>query len=311
MQNRRYPKIFIRSKSEFAKHISHKNFTKEDALKLINDVKINFEKYWKDSKRSDPKKEKYVRNAKGTPLGMLLKKINSLILAPHDKILPNFIFGGLKDLNHAKAAKHLLGNKRKRTLLKLDIKHFFEQIGLGRVFIFFQNKCGCSKKASKLLSSLCCVSLGPKGSNNPIKTIARGFATSSRLAVWCNLDIFIALNKLIQKRLKGHDPRIAIYVDDIGITASRINKETMEKLYIEIKKLFYSFDKNQLLPLHDIKDKGGIITHNENMQILGLQLNRNTLSIGSKTRSKKNKLMNKLKISTDKKILKNKYMSLI
>jgi len=94
MQIRKFPKIFIRSKSELAKHISHNKFPKEEALNLINDALLHSEEYWKDSKHSKP--EKYVRNAKFTPLGLLLKKINAMVLAPHDKTLPNFIFGGIK-----------------------------------------------------------------------------------------------------------------------------------------------------------------------------------------------------------------------
>ena len=88
MEYKRYPKIYIRSKNELAKHLSHEKFSKEEALELINNVKGNFDKYWKDSKSSQPSKGKYVRNASHTPLGLLLQKINVQILAPHDKILP-------------------------------------------------------------------------------------------------------------------------------------------------------------------------------------------------------------------------------
>lgn len=302
MQNRRYPKIYIRSKNEFAKHISHSKFSNENALALINNVTQNFDQFWKDNKnQSEPEKEKYVRSAKTTPLGKLLDIINKSVLAPHDKILPNFIFGGVKGLNHAKAAEHLLGKKRKRVLLKLDIQRFFEQISEDRVYHFFHNKCECSKKGAKMLAHFCCVPIGPKGSNKSRKTIARGFATSSRLAVWCNLDIFIKLDQLVKKRLKGKDPRIAIYVDDIGITATGVSKEEMEKLLPEIEQFLLTVDKNQALPLNQKKKIGCVKSHEEGMEHLGLRMNKNSLSVGKKTRSKIDKVKNALKTDLDPK----------
>ncbi|MDP3779381.1 MAG: reverse transcriptase domain-containing protein [bacterium] len=294
MQNRRYPKLYIRSKNELAKHLSHAKFPKEDSLALINNVIENFDRYWRDNKKqSKPEKGKYVRSAKKTPLGRLLDNINKTVLAPHDKMLPNFIFGGVKRLNHAKAVKHLLGNKRKRTILKLDITRFFEQISEERVYHFFRDKCECSEKAAKSLASFCCVPVGPKGSTDAHKTIARGFATSSRLAVWCNLDMFTKLDQLVKKHLKGRYPRVAIYVDDIGITASRVLKTEMEELYSKIEQLLLMADKNQILPLNN--DKMDIISHEENPEHLGLRMYRNRLAIGATTKSKIDGIKNKLK----------------
>jgi hypothetical protein len=313
MQTNRYPKIHILSKNELAKHISHNNPTKERAIKLINDVLNNYDQYWKDNKiKSEPLKNKYVRNAKGTPLGKLLDKINKKVLAPHDNLLPNFIFGGVSGMNHKIAGKYLLGSKRKRTLLKMDIFRFFEQISSDRVYFFFKNKCQCSARAAKLISNLCCVPIGPKGNSSQYKTVARGFATSSRLAVWCNLDIFIKLNRLIIKRLKTHDPRIAIYVDDIGITASRVSKDKMNNLLLEAERLLLT-DKNQKLPLN--KRKCDVISYKEKrMEHLGLTLYKNKLSIGAKTKSKLDKAKNKAKNNipyADKIKSQKKYRSLV
>ena len=309
-ENKRYPKLYIRSKNELAKHISHQAFSQTEALNLINDVVVNYDKYWKDSKHSQPLKNKYVRNAKGKPLGYLLGKINKRVLAPHDKMLPNFIFGGVSGMSHKKAGEHLLGVKRKRILLKMDVKGFFEKISGNRVFYLFQNKFLCSKKASKLLANLCCVPLGPKEQPALEKSIGRGFSTSPRLAVWCNLDTFIKLDWLVKERLKGKDPRISIYVDDIGVTASKVSKKEMEKLSSEIVELLNS-DKNQRLPVNS--DKTKISSHTEGLEILGLRLNRNTLSIGAKTRSKidkaKSNLKNKL-LPSEKASARNKYKAL-
>ena len=117
---------------------------------------------------------------------------------------------------------------------------------------------------------------------------------SSRLAVWCNLDTFLKLERLVKKELQGKDPRIAIYVDDIAITASGITKEDMMKLYPKIKTILES-DKNQKLPLNDAKTKiiyhsgdeydiDGIYQGKRGFEHLGLQMNRNSLILGTKTR---------------------------
>ncbi len=299
MQSKRYPRIYIRSKNELAKQISHKGFSRQQALSLINDVTINFNQYWKDhSKMSEPAKGKFVRSANRTPLGTLLEKINKMVLAPHDNLLPVFIFGGVKEKNHVKAAKHLLGKKRQRVLLKLDITKFFEQIKKERVFHLFRNRFDCDERASKLLANLCCVPTGEKGSGSLEETIGRGFATSSRLAIWCNLDVFIRIDYLVRKRLSGKDARLAIYVDDIGITASRASKEEMEKLALEIKDILLKFDPNQSLPLNDKKTK--VISHKEGPQHLGVSLGRNKLSLGVKTKSKKDKIKKMLKSDISK-----------
>ncbi len=297
MVQERYPNIQIRSKNELAKQISSFKLPVSDAMALIQDALDNFDNYWHDHpKQSEPEKDKWVRDASGTKLSKIHKLINARVLKPHDKKLPYFIFGGISGKNHKSAAFHLLGNKRKRVLLKLDIKRFYEQISEARVRQFFIQKCHCSEKGAKLLASLCCVPIGQKGTGGVYKTIGRGFAPSSRLAAWCNLDTFTKLEKLVKKELRGKDPRIAIYVDDIGITASRATNEEMIELYNKIKPILMS-DKNQTLPLNDSKTK--IIHHSGEMydinrkflkrkgfEILGIQMNRNSLTPGTKTRWK-------------------------
>ncbi len=311
MRRRRYPKIHIQSKNELAKHIDSARLPYEKALSLINDVQTNFDTYWKDHPtQSKPDKRKWVRNAAGTPLARLLDLINAKVLTPADLLLPSFIFGGIGGLNHKAAVLHLLGNKRKRILLKLDITRFFEQIRHERVYHFFRDKCKCSDKGAKILADLCCVRHGPKEKPDAYKTIARGFATSSRLAVWCNVDTFLRLERLVQKELRGKDPRIAVYVDDIGITASRASKEDMLRLYVKIKTLLEQ-DKNQPLPLNDDKtkvifhsgetyDKDGNYLGKWAFEHLGLQMNRNSVTIGSKTRGKLDRATSELEKSDKK-----------
>jgi len=297
MANNRYPKLSIRSKNELAKHISTKSLPYKKALALINDVQQNYDKYWRDHpKQSQPEKGKWVRDASQSDLGKLLKLIDGAVIKPNDNLLPPFLFGGVSGKNHKGAIQNLLGKKRKRVMLKLDITKFFEQNRYDRVYHFFLDKAGCSKAGAKLLADLCCVYYGAKDKPEDFKTIGRGFPTSPRLAVWCNLDTFIKLDRVVRKELKGKDPRISIYVDDIGITASRVTKEEMMKLYPKVKAILES-DRNQKLPLNEAKTK--IVFHSGEtydaegdymgrygFELLGLQMGRNKLTLGTKTRWK-------------------------
>ncbi|MFH1236680.1 MAG: reverse transcriptase domain-containing protein [Parcubacteria group bacterium] len=291
-----------------SKHISHLGFPRQEALILINNVISRFDSLWRDSKKSQPEKGKYVRSAAGTPLHKLLRKIDRRVLAPYDGLLPNFIFGGKSGVSHVNAAYHILGDKRQRSLLKLDLKKFFEQVDSGQVARLFEKRLFCDRRVAKIISNICCVPLGPKGASSSEKTIARGFATSSRLAVWCNLDVFFRLDWLIKKRLRGHDPRLVIYVDDIGISASRISEEELDKLAVEIKEILESGKYGKQLLLND--EKKSIRSHSEGMEFLGTRLRRNKLSLGGKSYGKREKIKNALRkerSSSVKKDLKRRY----
>ncbi|MBU1033031.1 hypothetical protein KJ937_03830 [Patescibacteria group bacterium] len=291
----RYPKIGIRSTCELAKRISDSYLPYDKALLLINNVILHFDEYWHDSKSSQPKKEKYVRSAVGNQLGELLRRIDRKILAPHDGKLPEFIFGGLSGRDHIQAGKRLLGKKRKRVLLGLDITRFFEQIKESRISYFFHKKCGCSLEASTLLARICCVPLGPKGGSSTNRVLARGFATSTRLAVWCNLDTFLRMSWKAKRLLRHHDPKVMTFVDDIGITASRVSHEEMKEIEKKVISILSHFDKNQPLPINPTKTK--ICSFSNGAQILGLGMGKR-LSVGARSRSRISKTRLALKLAT-------------
>lgn len=289
----RYPQIEIRSKNELAKRISGSDLTYTSALELINDVLDKYDEYWHDSSESKPEEDKYVRSAVGTRLGRLLKLIDKRVLRPHDRLVPDFIFGGLSGRNHIQAVHSLLGKRRDRTLLGLDITHFFEQISEKRVFYLFRRKFGCTAKAAKLFARICCVPSGPKGTERTSKILARGFATSTRLALWCNLDTFLQLKWRAQRLLQKHDPKIALFVDDIGITASRVSEDQMKKVAKVIKNILLEYDTNQPLPLNQRKKK--IRRFADGAEQLGIKLGRNKMAIGSKARAKRDKIRYELR----------------
>lgn len=293
----RYPRIAIHNKNELAKRISDRSVSYQKKLELINNCIANKTSYWRDNLRmSDPKKEKWVRDASYTPLGILLKDINNKILKPLDFAIPNFIYGGVSGRCTKDAALASLGNRRKRTMLKIDMKSFYEQISEKRISDLFQYKFGCGKNVSKTIANIVCVPAGCKGSNSSKITLARGFATSSRLAIWANMDFFLKVRNLTLRTLKGHDPKIVVYIDDIIITASRVDTGIMLKLYTKINKLL-RFDKNQPLSLNYAKSviinylgESYLINGNKNAhkpyEALGLKLGRNKIYIGAKTHAR-------------------------
>lgn len=295
-KGRRYPLIGIRSKNELAKRISSKQFPPALALELINDVLENFDRYWYDSPDSQPEKGKFIRSAFGNKLGKLLALIDAKVLAPHDDLVPDFIFGGLAGKSHIQAAGHLRGKRRKRSLLGLDISRFFEQVHQERVWRLFCSKCGCSKKAGQLLARLCCVPLGPKGSGSVQKSLARGFATSPRLSLWCNLDTFLRLEWVVKRKLRAYDPRIAIFVDDIGVTASRVDKLRFAEVATILEKVLADFDSRQPLPIN--RDKKKILESGE-MEHLGLKLGKR-MSLGRKALAKRDKIRKALQTPLSK-----------
>jgi hypothetical protein len=308
----KYPKIFLRSKNDLSKRLSHRKFSQKEALFLINDCIKNKDKYWEDYlAMSEPKNNKYVRNSSGTNLGKLLKLIDKNILQPYDNLLPNYIYGGIKGRNHAMAAKNLLGNRNKKTLLKIDLVRFFEQVSKNRVESFFILKTGCSKGVAKILSELCCVPLGKKGGGGNNYVLARGFPTSSRLSIWTNINLFNKLFEISFSKMRKNDFRISIYVDDIGIMVNKITDIELIKLRNEIEEIFLNFDKNHKLIMHSNNSKKGtsIIHHSDGPEFLGVGLLRNKLSVGLKSSSKRYQIRNMMqnKSSGKHKQIKKRY----
>jgi hypothetical protein len=291
MSKNRYPKIGLRSKNEIAKRLAGSKPIQLTRA-LIDRVIKHFDNFWYDSSDSEPDRDKFVRSAFGTPLGKLLELIDQHILAPHDNLLPQYIFGGLSKRNHVQAAHYLLEKQKNRMLLGLDVKGFFEQISRDRVFYLFHSKCECSVDAANILADLCCVPRESKGSGSTEKILARGFATSTRLSIWCNLDLFIRLKWQVDKQLYGHDPRIAIFIDDIGVSASRVSREQMEAISIVIENLLNDFDKNQKLPINRNKKKICDFTKAEH---LGMKLGRTKVSMGHKARSRMDHISEQLR----------------
>lgn len=312
MINQGYPKLNLYTKKQLADAIRGKDLSFGAAMKLIEDCLVNKDKYWSDNpEESKPNDNKWVRSASRTPLGKLQKRINQKVLAPHDSELPVFIYGGIGKKGIKNAAIALQGKKNKRTLLKLDMSHFFEHISYKDVEKILVRHCGCGKDVAQIIAEIACVQSGKKSPDNTNeKVLARGFSTSSRLAVWCNLSLFRDLFYCMTKRLKGHDPRIAVYMDDIGITASRIDPAVLSSLHKDIvtiientSKLEVNKNKTKIIDYlqHEYDASDGHLLENKTIQFefLGIGIGRNRLYPGVKTRSKMAKLIKKSNLSDD------------
>ena len=226
-------------------------------------------------------------------------------MAPHDNELPVFIYGGVGKKGIKNAAIALQGKKNKRTLLKVDMRRFFEHITYEDIVRTLVCHCNCGKDVAQIIAEIACVRMGKKSLDNTNeKVLARGFSTSSRLAVWCNLILFRKLFYCMSKRLKGHDPRIAVYIDDIGITASRVDPAMLSSLYKDIvnliedtSKLEVNKNKTRIIDYlqceYDIIDGHLLEGKTAQFEFLGIGIGRSRLYPGVKTRSKMAKLIKK------------------
>jgi hypothetical protein len=218
-------------------------------------------------------------------------------LKAYDDCLPSYVHGGVTG-EYIKssgfkmpkctqsAALSLIDGKKGRWLLRLDLKSFFEQVTQENVIKLFMEDFKCSPRIAWIVGNLCCVRKGAKEKNSETKEkiLARGFATSGRLAAWCNLLFFKNLELLIKKELKDHSPLFAIFVDDIGISAVNVTKLQLKQLAQKIIDLA----KLHGLIVHPVdSEKTEIIPPQKVKEHLGLRLTRKKIFPSIKTTRKK------------------------
>jgi hypothetical protein len=277
-----YPAMNVDSMHELSRRLSGKGVSREKMLEIINHVNAHYYDLWHDNKSaSNEAKGKFVRSASRNHLYFLLKRVNNKLLKPNDHLVPGFIFGGLSGRSAPMAAKNLVG-KKYRTLLATDISKFFESVTKPDLVKFFLNS-GCAMDVAHFLAKICCVPIGKKCiPRHKLKVLARGFSTSSRLAVWCKLSFFVQLRQLVFNKIDKYSPRLSIFVDDIGITASGITNNILESLYEDMRNLAkannlilhpFSSTKTRIMPW----DRS-----NGAPTIFGNVLAKKTIAVGSK-----------------------------
>ena len=283
-----YPPLKLKSKLDFVQRLTSKKQPFAKAKKLVNAANNEKDLFWKDHKTmSKPEEDKFVRYAiPGSPLCVISKQINNW-LKSWDNLLPCHIYGGRMNKSAAQAAGSLLVDQGKnRFLLKTDLRRFFEQVDRGRIFSFLKNRCDCSMDASNYVADLCVVPEGPKNVPSDTETLARGFSPSTRLATWCNIEFFHKLKSMVISHFKGSKgyPQIVVYVDDILISVSNIHLKEVEELKEKIFALTERFD------LEINKNKTKIFSPKEEHEVLGILMNKRSLSVPLRLRQKLSQL---------------------
>lgn len=314
MTNQHLPNLHLYTERDLANAIHDESLPFNKASWLIKRCIDNKDKYWHDVKfLSDPEKNKWVHSAKETPLGEFQARLNKKVLAPHDDIIPAYVYGGLEKRSIKQAANDLLGKQRKRTMLKIDMSRFFEHVSRNDVVQCLRS-CGCTKRVAGIIADLSCVPEGKKSRDSTNKLVlARGFASSSRLAIWCNLPVFRRIFNLVLRELKGHNPRISVYMDDICITASRVSPGTMCNLYKKIIEIVETPDSNLELnksktQIINCKDVGFNPNNGEpirgksfSYEFVGIKLKKNKLMPGDRVCNEIDRLKKKDKLSESEK----------
>jgi hypothetical protein len=290
----KHPKLNLRTEKDLlsflnaAKSIKTKNKTlkQQVTLKDLQYLRDNAHLDWNDHPvESNPKKKKYVRSLKpGSSLNIANRRLNSALKQTLDKHVPQIFYGSVSKKSHIQAAGTLC-NGRNTTIISLDIKRFFESISCDRINRFFCKAC-CSPDIAKVLVGITCVPLGPK--NEPVSdsSLARGFSTSPRLALWATFEIFVKLNRVLQKRFSHLSPRIVVFVDDVGISIKNATKDDITVVK-ETAFAIIESDRNGInLELHKKPPKLKVRHISKTAEHLGLVIGKSSLAPGFKTRVK-------------------------
>jgi len=231
---------------------------------------------------SAAEKGKMTRSIKqNSCLDVVNRRLNASFRRVLDKHVPDVFYGSVSGRTHILAAKELT-NGKKTVFLSFDIQKFFESISSNRVQRFFV-KAGCTKEIADFLVSITCVPLGVKGLQKDKLSLARGFPTSPRLALWCTFEIFSKLNRILQKSFSHLFPKIVLYVDDIGISL----KNPSEDEIVQIRDLVFELiesDKNGLsLTVHRDPPKFRVQKVEGRAEHLGVAIGKSKIAVGSKT----------------------------
>ncbi|HEC50534.1 hypothetical protein LCGC14_1150700 [marine sediment metagenome] len=152
-------------------------------------------------------------------LRRLQKKINEQIFSNSDVISwPCYLYGSIPNQNYEDgleiysrkdyvscAARHCGA----RSLLKLDVENFFDNIHYDVVYAVFSDFLKCSSDVSDILSRLCC-----KGEH-----LVQGALTSSYLASLCLYD----LEGAVAERLRRKGFVYTRLVDDVTVSSKKLN----------------------------------------------------------------------------------------
>lgn len=291
-----YPNLSITNKNHLAKltagTVDGRTETIGQMAAIIQKCEKKCDELWNDNHRMSKIEEgKIFRSCKWTDLGKLLGRIDKKILSPHDAKMPCHIHGGIKHIYLSKRGKIIkrsaesaalsLVNGKNTWLIKMDLRRFYEQITKEDIFHLLHNKCGCSIAMANFIAEIATVNEGPK--NTPLgeqKLLARGFATSSRLAIWAKINFFLELRQVLKKICKNNSCRVALYIDDIGVTI----KTKDPGLVLHVAKKIKQIAKKHGLDINDKKTE--IYPPEYRKEHLGCCITNNGILIDSKSQQK-------------------------
>lgn len=290
----KHPKLNLRTENDLllflnaAKSIKAKNKTlrRQVDLKDLRYLRDNSHLDWNDHPaESNSKRKKYVRSIRaGSRLEITNRRLNAALKQTLDKKVPQIFYGSVSRKSHIQAASKLCNGKGV-TIISLDITRFFESIARHRVARFFC-KAGCSPDVAEVLAGITCVPLGPK--NEPLSdcSLARGFPTSPRLALWATFEIFVKLNRALEKKFSRLSPKMVVFVDDVGISVKNASVDDIEAVKNQAFTIIES-DKNGIdLKVHKKPPKLKVRHISETAEHLGLVIGKKNLAPGLKTRLK-------------------------
>ena len=291
-----YPALNVQNENHLAKLTTgkidkqYRNTTQMTSI--IAECTSNYEDFWEDNpKQTDEEAGKFFRTCKKTNLGILLKRIDRFLLAPHDKILPCHIHGGIKGIyrnskgqeirKSTESAALSLVNGRGCWLIRMDLERFYEKVTKEDIFFLLHKHCGCSIRIANLIADLCTVKIGPK--SKPIsdkKVLARGFATSTRLAIWAKINFFLELRSELKNLCGKSTMKVVVYIDDIGVSVKTKDEDLIRKIIEKVEKIA----KRHSLKINETKTKK--IRPENRKEHLGCHIGNKGISADSKSLKK-------------------------
>ena len=213
------------------RHIKE-NMGKVDALeKLLSEYPVDAEVFCTYEPKADGTRRPIVKPNK--PLNKWLKEVKRALYQQR-KDWPTFLHGGVKKRSYVSFARP---HTNKKTVIAIDIHNCFGSITQKEVQTALMSKLGMSDGlASRLAVKLCYK-----------HRIPQGFATSSFLTNLCLNDTLLHINRQMRRRQID----MTIYVDDIALSAQKINSaEIINLVSLELSRARLAISKAKVKVMH-------------------------------------------------------------
>ncbi len=141
---------------------------------------------------------------------------------------PDFLFCPVKGRSSiSNAREHLTEGE----MVKLDISKYFPSTTFGRIFNFFHDRMTCSRDVTWQLTSLCTYD-GHLPTGSPL---------SPYLSYYAHEDMWLEIKRICDDA--GY--KISVYMDDMGISAERLDGRIIWQIKQEIQKYGLKYHKEK------------------------------------------------------------------